>query len=136
LGENNSFAITHHFHSSKLYKCSIAIICHHPMANQACIFDNSSTYTLWIFITKQLDDDNEVEMGFQLSIIKPKICNWMYTTWQHNVANPIMVAKYWNKLVFSTHLNVSLKHEHTLTLSYQHDLETTTIWRRNSSKWL
>lgn len=44
-------------------------------------------------ITKKLDIDNEVEMNFGMSIIKPQICNRLYIVWLHIITNPDMVVK-------------------------------------------
>jgi hypothetical protein len=48
-------------------------------------------------IFSQIEAKKEVKVDFKLSTLKPKLCSWLYSIWQHLTNKPEMVIKGWNK---------------------------------------
>jgi hypothetical protein len=65
-------------------------------------------YTIDI-ITSQLQGEREVKMDKKMSILKPRICGWLFTAWHHLTIKLDMVKKGWKHNDFYELLKLTFK---------------------------
>jgi hypothetical protein len=51
-------------------------------------------YTMGV-ISKKLEEEVAVKVDFKMSTLKPMVCGWLFTTWQHLTSQQDMVSKGW-----------------------------------------
>jgi hypothetical protein len=53
-------------------------------------------YTINI-IFSQIEAKEEVKVHFKISMLMPKLCSWLYSTWKCLINKPEIIVKGWNK---------------------------------------
>jgi hypothetical protein len=84
------------FHTNELYKHLPTNGRHPSISIQTWFWQEFNLYTTSV-ISSQIEAKREVKVDFKMSTLKPKLCSWLYSVWQHLTYKLLMVVKGWNK---------------------------------------